>query len=70
MSLQELKAEVEELSPEQQFELAAYLQHLREQHDPNYYAKITAANERLAKGKGVTLDELRKLVAVMDEKGL
>jgi hypothetical protein len=60
VSLQELKAEVEELSTEQQFELAAYLQHLREQQDANYHDKLTAANERLAAGKGVSLDELRK----------
>ncbi len=70
MSLKELKAEVDSLKPDERFELAAYLQHLQEKDDPEYHRKLRKANERIDEGQGVTLEELRKLVAVLDSKGL
>lgn len=70
VSLKDLKHEVEELPPQDQFELAAYLQHLREKSDPAYHSKLKQANVRLGSGKGVTLEELRKVVKAMDAQGL
>ena len=70
MSLNELKHSVEGLTPDERFELAAFLQHLAQKEDPGHRRALDEANARIAVGKKISLDELRKMVAVMDAKEL
>jgi hypothetical protein len=68
MSLQDLKNAVVELTPDERVDLEAFLQHLSHKDDEDYLRELDEASERLSAGKGVSLDELRKMVAVLDQK--
>jgi hypothetical protein len=70
MSVQELKHSAAELTPDERFELAAFLQHLTQKDDPNHQRTLDQADARISSGKKISLEELRKMVSVMDEKGL
>lgn len=70
MSVQELKHSVAELTPEERFDLAVFLQHLSQKDDPEHQRALDQANGRISSGKKVSLEELRKIVSVMDEKDL
>ena len=68
MSLQELKNAVVNLTSEERFDLEAFLQHLAHKDDRAYLRELDEASDRVTAGKGVSLDELRKMVAVLDQK--
>ena len=68
MSLQELKNAVTELTPEERFDLEAFLQHLAHKDDHAYLRELDESSERITAGKGVSLDEVRKLIAAVEGK--
>jgi hypothetical protein len=68
MSLQELKNAVTELTPEERFDLEAFMQHLAHKDDQTYLHELDEASERIASGKGVSLEEVRKLIAMVEGK--
>lgn len=70
MSVQELKHSAAELTPDERFDLAVFLQHLTQKDDPEHQRALDQADARISAGKKVSLEELRKMVSVMDEKGL
>jgi len=69
MSLQDLKNAVAELTPEERSDLEAFLQHLAHKDDQAYLRELDEASERISAGKGVSLDGLRKMVAVLYQNG-
>ena len=70
MSVQELKQSAGKLTPEERFDLAVFLQHLAQKDDPEHQRALGQADARISDGKKVSLEELRKMVSVMDEKGV
>jgi hypothetical protein len=70
MSVQELQHSVAELTAEERFDLAVFLQHLAQKDDSEHQRALDQADARISSGKKVSLEELRKMVSVMNEKGL
>jgi len=70
MSVQELKHSAAELTPDERFDLAVFLQHLAQKDDPEHQRALDQSDARISAGKKVSLEELRKMVSVMDEKGV
>ena len=70
MSLQDIKHSVVEMTPAERFDLAAFLQHLSQKDDPEHQRALDEADARISAGKGVSLDELRKMVGAMNAQNL
>lgn len=70
MHLHALKHSIEEMTPGERFDVARFLQHLAQKDDPEHQRALDQADARIPAGKKVSLEELRKMVSVMDEKGL
>lgn len=68
MSLQDLKNAVVELTAEERFDLEAFLHRLAHKDDQAYLRSLDQASERILAGKGASLDEVRKMAALLDEK--
>jgi hypothetical protein len=60
MSLEQIKSEMAELSPAQQDHLAAYLVHLRHQHDAATRREITERIDNRDPKHWLTVDALRE----------
>jgi len=60
MSLDELKAEIAALSPEQQRQLAAYLVHLRHEQNAETQAELARRIDDRTPGNWLSLNELKE----------
>ncbi len=58
MSVAQITAEIEKMTEDEQFHVAAFLQHLVNERDSNHAADLTSANQNLDAGKKTTIEEL------------
>ena len=63
MSVEELKAVVDNATEEERVFLAAYIRIKRDGGNGPLGVKLAEANEQLLRGEGVTMDELKSLLA-------
>jgi hypothetical protein len=68
MSVQEIKNGIVQLTPEERFDLAVFLQHLTQKDDPDHQRELDEANDRITSGHGISLEELRKMAALVDHR--
>jgi len=61
MSRNELKAIVDRSSSEERLFLSAYLQHLATRNDPAVQAELANANREIARGRKVSLPQMKRL---------
>ena len=64
MSLRELETKVVELTPDERWHLAAFIRFLEQKDDPELHRQLAEADARLKAGQGVTLEELRRKLAL------
>ena len=57
MSLAEIKSSIDQMTDEERFYAAAYLQHLAQERDPAYQATLADRVDRMAGGVTVTLEQ-------------
>ena len=69
MSMAELMRAVAGLPTEQQNELAAFLLHLRLQHDPAWRTEMTHRIDDVVPGHWTPLDDWKKELAASGEEG-
>lgn len=58
MSISQVTHEISKMTEEEQFQVAAYLQHLVDERQENHARALSAANERMDRGEKVTWEEL------------
>jgi hypothetical protein len=68
MSMAELMREVEALPPEQQKQLAAFLLHLRLQHDDAWRTEMARRIDDKNPANWVSLEDLKKSLAAGESK--
>ena len=57
------------MTEDEQFYVAAFLQHLVDERDPNHAAAMTAANRRMDAGQKVTFEELVERHEALERQG-
>jgi hypothetical protein len=70
MSIAELKATADKLTPNEQAFLHAYLGLKRRLNDPEFLAVITRRNREMQAGDYLTAEQVKELNRELDEKGL
>jgi len=61
MTLAEIKAGIEQSSPEERAYLAAFLKHLGRKDDPAYRSELTRLNQEIEDGKKFSLAQVKRL---------
>ena len=69
MSLAEIKSSIDQMSDEERFYAAAYLQHLAQERDPSYQATLAERVDRMTTGVKVSLDQARQAHADLEGQG-
>ncbi len=69
MSLAEIKSSIDQMTDEERFFAAAYLQHLAQEHDPSYQAALAERVDRLAEGGKISLEQARQAHANLENQG-
>ena len=69
MSLAQVTQEIARMSEDEQFHVAAFLQHLVDERDANHATAMTAANRRMDAGQKVTFEELIERHEAMERQG-
>ena len=62
MSVQEMKVQMERMSPDDRSELESFLRAKRVVDRPGFHEKLSAAQQRMDAGQAVTAAELRTLL--------
>jgi hypothetical protein len=70
MSTAEIKSGIDQMSDEERFFAAAYLQHLAQSRDPVYQALLTDRMQRMEAGKKVTREQLLRVQQALETEGL
>jgi propanediol dehydratase small subunit len=70
VSVGEIKTLIDQMSTEERFFAAAYLRHLAEAADPAYRKTLTEKLDRMAEGKKVSHDQLRRIHEALEREGL
>ena len=58
MSLAEVKQQIDQMTEEERFYVAAYLQHLANEKDPAHRSELADADRRMDAGRKVSFEEL------------
>jgi len=58
MSVAQVTQEIARMTEDEQFDVAAFLQHLVDERDPHHAAAMAGANRRMDEGQKVTFEEL------------
>lgn len=70
MTPTEIKKSIDQMTDEERFFAAAYLQHLSQERDPSYQAMLTERMKRMDEGKKVSLDQLLRIHEALEAEGL
>ena len=69
MSVAQVTQEIARMTEDEQFFVAAFLQHLVDERDPNHAATLAEANRRMDEGKKVTFEELVERHEALERQG-
>lgn len=69
MSVAQVTQEISQMTEDEQFDVAAFLQHLVEERDPNHAAAMAAANRRMDEGQKVSFEELAERHEALERQG-
>ena len=65
----EIKSSIDQMSDEERFYAAAYLQHLAQERDPSYKATLTERLDRIDSGAKVSLDQANRAHRDLEDQG-
>lgn len=69
MSVAQVTQTIAHMTEDEQFYVAAFIQHLVDERDPNHAAAMAAANQRMDEGKKVSLEELVERHEALQRQG-
>ena len=69
MSVAQVTQEISQMTEDEQFYVAAFIQHLVDERDPNHAAAMDVANRRMDDGQKVSLDELVERHEALERQG-
>ena len=69
MSVAQVTQAITQMSEDEQFLVAAFLQHLADERDPQHAVAMEAANQRIESGKSVSLEELMVMHEELERRG-
>lgn len=69
MSVAELKQQIDQMTEDERFYVAAYLQHLANEKDGDYRSASDGANLRMDAGRKVPFDELMARHELLEKVG-
>jgi hypothetical protein len=69
MSLAEIKSSIDQMTDDERFYAAAYLQHLAQERDPSYQATLAERLDRMDAGLKVSLEQARQAHANLENQG-
>ena len=58
MSVAAIKQQIDQMTEDERFYVAAYIQHLENEEDASYRASVADASSRMDSGKKVSFEEL------------
>ena len=69
MSVDQVTHEIAQMTEDEQFYVAAFLQHLVDVRDPSHADAMTAADRRMDAGQKVTFEELVERHEALERQG-
>ena len=69
MSVAQVTQEIAQMTEDEQFYVAAFLQHLVDERDPDHASAMAAANQRMDAGIKVSFDELIERHESLERQG-
>jgi hypothetical protein len=69
VSTSDIKANIDQMTDEQRFFAAAYLQHLAQENDPAFQVTLAERLKRMDGGHKVTLEQTRRVHDVLEAEG-
>lgn len=69
MSVAQVTQEIAQMTEDEQFHVAAFLQHLVDERDPSHAAEMTAADRRMDAGQKVSFEELVQRHEALEHEG-
>jgi hypothetical protein len=70
MSTSDIKANIDQMTEDERFFAAAYLQHLVQANDPAYQTALAERIKRIEAGHKVTLEQVQRVHNVLEAEGL
>jgi len=70
MSTADIKANIDQMTEDERFFAAAYLQHLAQENDPAYQATLAERMKRMDAGHKVTLEQAHRIHDALESEGL
>jgi hypothetical protein len=70
VSIAEIKASIDQMTDEERFFAAAYLQHRAQANDPAYQAVLAERMKRMDAGQKVTLQQAQRIHDALEAEGL
>ena len=69
MSVADVKQQIDQMTDDERFYVAAYLQHLVNEKDAEYRSECSSANRRMDEGKKVSFEELTARHEALEKEG-
>ena len=69
MSVAQVTQQIAQMTEDEQFHVAAFLQHLVDERDPNHAAAMASANRRMDEGHKVSFEELLERHEALERQG-
>jgi hypothetical protein len=70
VSTTEIKQQIDQMTEEERFFAAAYIQHLAQARDPAYQRLLADRMARMDAGRKVTLEQAQRVHQALDTEGL
>lgn len=70
MTVAEIKAGIEQSSPEERAYLAAFLKHLSRKDDPAYQTELSRLNDEIDSGQKISFAQAKQLHETLKAEGL
>ncbi len=70
MSTLEIRQQIDQMTEEERFFAAAYLQHLSQHQDPRYRAMLSERMQRMDAGRKITLEQAQRLHQALEVEGI
>ncbi|MFO1439725.1 MAG: hypothetical protein U1F81_15495 [Verrucomicrobiaceae bacterium] len=70
MSVAQVTREIEHMTVDEQFHVAAFIQHLADERDGDHQKRLDAAMKRMDEGQKVGFDELMARHADLERRGM
>jgi hypothetical protein len=70
MSTSDIKANIDQMTEDERFFAAAYLQHIAQANDPAYQTTLAERMKRMDAGRKVTLEQAHRIHDMLESEGL